>query len=239
MTPNLRWPLATLLMLAAVTGLAAGCGGTGTSTDGTAPQITKAGARAYAQAVNLRAADVPGMSATAPEEERVAPQPLDNHFARCVGRVVPDQLLVSIRSAAFRGHVPDKFEQVNSQVEVMPTTRLAAQHNAAYRTSRGLACISRVLAPALAGAGAAEAGYPNVSRLSTPLPGIRGSFGIRIATHISATAGQVPVYIDVFAFLSGPAEVSLLASGAPRPVPAAVEHRLLSLLHRRALARGL
>jgi hypothetical protein len=47
------------------------------------------------------------------------------------------------------------------------------------------------------------------------------------------------LYIDAFAFLSGPAEVALITTTFPQPVAEETESRLRSLLHSRAEANKL
>ena len=60
---------ATCLALVAIVSAVVGCGGSASApaTPATSEPITKAQATAYAHAVNLRAADLPGMSIASPE----------------------------------------------------------------------------------------------------------------------------------------------------------------------------
>jgi hypothetical protein len=74
----------------------------------------------------------------------------------------------------------------------------------------------------------------------SPLPHLLSrSFALRIVIPLSfARAGSVPfhthVYVDALGFVTGPAEISLTATGFSSPVPTATEQRLLSLLYSRA-----
>jgi hypothetical protein len=64
------------------------------------------------------------------------------------------------------------------------------------------------------------------------------SFGVRVTTTlITVVRGKqvrLPIYLDVFDLLAGPAEVDMSASGTAHPPQKAIERRLLSLLYTRA-----
>jgi hypothetical protein len=64
--------------------------------------------------------------------------------------------------------------------------------------------------------------------------GATGSFGWGITTTVSVHTIKLAIYIGIFGFTYGPAEVSLLTSAASAPFPAAAQRRLFSLLLRRA-----
>jgi hypothetical protein len=154
--------------------------------------------------------------------------------------------VAEIRSVSLRGAAGGEYGQISSEVEVLPSATLAAQNNVAARSSRAIGCITRVIPHLFGtlGGGGARYGRATVSRLPNPLPGADGGFGFRISTAVirsTSEAGQteVPVYVDLLGFISGPAEINLTATGAPQPVPADVEHRLLSLLYSRANAKRL
>jgi hypothetical protein len=91
--PVLRM-IATMLVLTATGALAAGCGSSsGSSASSGSPiagtSITKAQATAYAQAVNLGAADVPGTTIIKAEGEGKALTVAGVEFERCAGGVSP------------------------------------------------------------------------------------------------------------------------------------------------------
>jgi hypothetical protein len=235
---------------AACSGLSA-CGGRTAAPAGSAAStadrpITKAQAAAYAQAVNLRAADLPHMTVTAPEQAGKAPGRQDRELATCDGGPDPGRVIAKIHSASFGGAVEGEDEGIKSNVEVEPTDALAAQSGAVALSPRFVRCIKRFLPRVFGeanGRGRARYGRATVSRLPTPLPDVKESFGVRIATTVTSTArvGQppIPVYIDEFGFVSGRVEVSLTAFGAPQPVPTETAERLLALLRSRAEAHTL
>jgi hypothetical protein len=246
----LHRPAAAWLAIAAAGGAFAGCGGS--TTTAAVPRAsalatpTKAQATAYAQAVNLRAADLPGMSVAELERESPPSKPMGRELERCVGTVNPDLRIVKIISAKFAGAVEAQHEQINSNVEVWPTATLAARNNAASQSRRATSCAERLLPRLLAKSSGARVHYGRVTvtRLPDPLPGVDGSFGIRIAVAILGVPAaieptQPSLYIDGFSFLSGPAEVSMLATAYPQPVSEEVSTHLLGLLHSRAEAHKL
>jgi hypothetical protein len=238
---------ATCLALVAIVSAVIGCGGSASApaTSATSEPITKAQATAYAHAVNLRAADLPGMSIASPEGERPASKRLDP-VERCAGNVNPDLVVANIRSASFTGTTDPEHEQIRSVVEVMPNAAIAEQNNAANRSQRALACAKRFFPLELGSqnGGRVHYGAVTVSRLPNPLPGVPESLGYRVAVNIlgvpkAIEPTQPRLYVDAFAFLSGPAEVALVTTAFPQPVSEETESRLLLLLHSRAEANKL
>jgi hypothetical protein len=231
-----------LLLLVATGALAAGCGSSGGSSASSGSpiagtSITKARAVAYAQAVNLGAADVPGSSIIKAEGEGKAPTVTGVEFERCAGGVSPERRIVDIHSSSFRVANTSKRGRVKSAVEVMPTAALAARNNAVARSARGRACLARALPEQ--STGPLRYGPVSVTSLPNLLPGADGSFSLRLTTTVigrNLRGGEIRtrVYIDEFGFLSGPAEISLTAFGISRPVPSATEQHLLPLLFSRA-----
>jgi hypothetical protein len=238
-----------MLVLGGSAVFAAGCGSSGSSTTSRATNngassvrtSAKARATAFAHAVNLVQADVPGMTLVKPEGEREAPTRASVAFARCAAGVSPYRRILDIHSPTFTGSRPR--ERVKSAVEVMPTAALAAQNNTASRSARGRACLLRFLERALPeqSTGAVHHGPISVSRLPNLLPGAQGSYGLRLATTvivrpIGGRQGEITVYLDEFGFISGSAEVNLTATGFSHPVPTETERRLLGVLVSRAQA---
>ncbi len=244
MTARLLRSIGALPMLGAVVAIV-GCGGGGSATAANGGAITKARATAYANAVNLRASDLPEMRITAAERERNPPKSGDAELARCDGAPNPDSMIAAVKSPSFQGVAQGQFEQIRSVVEVMPSASLAAKSLGAVRTARGFECLKRLLPQALVKAATrspARYGNPRISRLSTVFPGVEDSVAIRIVTTISGGRlgrSQVPVYVDVIGFVQGPAEITLTAFGIPQPVPEEVEQRLAAALESRAAAHTL
>ena len=139
-------------------------------------------------------------------------------------------------------HVEIRRETIveKSSVEVMPTAALAARNYAAARSPRGHTCLAQALPRVVQGATplGARAGTATASFLPDLLPPGQESFGVRITTSLTRIVGgkqvRLPVYLDIFELLAGPAEVGLSATSASRPASSTTERRLLSLLYSRA-----
>jgi hypothetical protein len=243
----------SMLVCVAAGALFAGCGGsssasgTGTQSSGSAgagAEVSKAQATAYARTVNLDAIDVPGAVVRSQERESDAPSQESVRFARCAGAVNPNRRIVNVKSPTFieRGAEPT---QLKSSVEVMPSAALAARNYAAVRTTRGHACLVRVLPLVLGGATARSGGFgpATISFLPDLLPSGEESFGVRVTTSrttiLAGKQASVPVYLDIFEILAGSAEVGLSATSLSQPPNSTTERRLLSLLYDRAQAHKL
>jgi hypothetical protein len=242
-------PAATWCALVVAGSTLAGCGGgSGTSAAGasqTSAPITKAKAVAYADAVNLGAGDVPGMSIEAPKGEDPAPARPAFEFARCFGGVSPAGRIVKIHSPVFSAGRAAHAQLVEASVEVWPTPGLAARNTATFLSPRGRACFLRFREASnrqlnQRGAGWLQRGRPTVATVPNPLPGVSQSF-LRTIAQPLLRGGRIRLYLyhDVFTFISGPAEIELDATGFSHPVPSATEKRLLLLLLSRAKANKL
>jgi hypothetical protein len=193
---------------------------------------------AYARAVNLQAADVPDLRVGSPER----PAKIGAHegaFARCVGESDPRREIAKFKSATFK--YPAGFGQVESSVTVQPTQGLALSNFHASLQPRLVTCLKNLLPVVLAGKTERTIRYGpvNVTRVSDlPVPETTG-VAIRTSIIVPRLPSPVPVYIDELGFIAGHAEITLTTEGAPRPIPAEVEARLLSLLYNRAQAHKL
>jgi hypothetical protein len=239
------------MMSTAICVAIAGCGASSSlpgivAHSSSSPPITRSRATAYARAVNLRAADLPGMQLADAEGVNPAPTEAGREEARCNGSVNPNLLLVNAHSASFTGGTEPEHEEIRSEIEVMPNATLAARDNAANRSPRAIACAKHFLALQLDAQDGARVHYGpvTISPLSVPLQGATGSFAFRLEVPIlgvpTAIESKPPhLFVDAFGFLSGPSEVALLTTGFPAPVPEATDKRLLSLLYSRAQAHKL
>jgi hypothetical protein len=239
--------------------VAAGCGGAGKSSSTSATQgsgsthtavaagpITRARAVAYAQAVNLMAADVPGAKITKPEHQSAAPSPASVQYTRCAGGVSPARKVADIDSATFRTGTGLAGSRVKSSVTVLPSAALATRNFAAARSPQGRRCLATLLPQALENNPKTRGHFAgtSTSALPSPLPTGTQSFGVRVATTFTSKSAagraiQLPIYIDEFVLLAGAAEVNLSAFSLTGPVPTAGLGHLLSLLNGRAQANKL
>jgi hypothetical protein len=226
--------------VAAVALGATGCGGSDkASTTGhdASGGISRSAALAYAHAVNLRAGDIPGASTARAASEAPAPSAASLEFARCAGATDPRQRVADVRSPGFRLARPTG--EIKSSVEVMPSAALARRSFTAASSARGRACISKLLPELLGRSAAAGRKFSHVSIRALPAP-VAGtqSFGYRIGmtlgVSLKGAPRTVPIYLDAFELLHGPAEVGLSTFSVAQPPSATVEKRALTTLAARA-----
>jgi hypothetical protein len=216
--------------------------------------VPKARAVAFANAVNVRSGDVPGMvTSVRGFETGVGPPP----FGSCTTNVHASDRVVAVESPRFLrsggqrrvgglvivGRPP--IVGLHSVVYVMREPGLASRDVVAARRDGAPECVERLSAREAAGRLIDREPYKRdiaVSSLPFPLAGVVG-YALRVDGTLAARPfhqkKRPAFYEDTFGFAAGPAEIVLHTAGAPRPVPSAEEQRLLSLLHERAKAHAL
>jgi hypothetical protein len=217
-----------------------GAGGAG-GAPGSAGESATATAqgRAFASAVNLKAADVLGFHvSTEQKHQGAAEKRLEPELLRCVGATGANRPPVEASSQDFEQGASILTESVSSQVTVARTPALAAKELASIRGGHLQACLSRYFNQLLKSQNlhGASVGPVSTKHGSPPAPGADGSFGLRFTETLTLRGLRIPFYVDILGFVKGPAEVSLFTFGVPRPFPAALEERLFLLLLARAKA---
>src|SRR5271166_2254125 len=221
--------------------------GAGTPQPGARPW-TRAQAQAFARAVNLTAADVPGFTVVPPSRLGATPaeRRLQAETARCLGGsgtvtgAGSSAGLAEVSSPHFQREAGARSASVSSEVNVSRTSALASRELAEIRSARTRACLTRYMEQVLgrrAGGGVSSA--VSVVGGNPPAAGTTGGFGWRITVALAVRGARIPVYLDILGFVYGPAEVSMFSSGLPEPFPAAAEEHLYSLLLKRATAQKL
>jgi hypothetical protein len=239
-------PRATISLALALTAASlSGCGGHQTAARAPTPaarSTTPAGAIAFARAVNLTAADVPGFSvAPPPQAKSPAEKNAEGELFRCAGARGPrresaDVAHVSSPSFQLKRGIIDL--SVSSEVGVARSATLARAELGAIHSSRVRACFTRFLRSVLASGRlhSASVGDVTIQSGNPPAPGASGSFGWRVRATFAIAGAKLPVYLDMLGFVYGPARVTLVSSGALEPFPASVQQRLYELLLARAQA---
>jgi hypothetical protein len=237
----------SLSVLATCGGLVAACGGGGGG------PIAKTRAEAFANAVNLRSGDLPGMGILVPDfETRNGPL-----FGSCTTHLNASDEIVGaespwfLRSSGQRrvgtgvivGRPP--VEGVHSIVYVMRDAGLASGNLAAARGAAAPACVERVIVKDASEQLVRGEPYKReirVTSLPFPIAGVAG-YGFRVRGTLAAAVfhqkKRSAFYEDTFGFAVGPAEIVLHTDGATRAFPSVLEQHLLSLLYDRAKARPL
>ncbi len=256
--------MAAIAVLLATGGSLAGCGKGGnltttTVTRSSAPQSTRtpgaggkstapspsggalALAQAFARAVNLKPADVPGFRVSSehgrqpetPAEKRLKPE-----LRRCFGSSGEAKSLVEASSSKFERSAGLASQSVSSEVTVSQTRAPTAAELKASHSGHLPACLSHYFDLLLESQHihGASIGPVSTREGAPPAPGMTGSVGLRFTATITIRGIRIPFYLDILSFTDGPAEVSLSSFGLPRPLPSEMEEQLFSLLVTRARA---
>ncbi len=243
MIPRMRG-VAAIAVIVAVGPLIVGCGGSNG-----AKAISKANATAYARAVVLNAADLPGwrrLDTAEPVGGSSFPGP---SFARCLG-LEPIRYLARSQSVAFqrgrfdveagfqRGELDIRAEIIASEAEVAATPSSVARVIAAIRGQRGASCAEQQLRSESHEEGPVLLVFDRASGESFPPPFGSHSFKLKFAGGFGRERSKrrTPVYADVVGFDAGPALVVLIDTGWGSPPLPATEQRVRALLEARAHA---
>jgi uncharacterized protein YceK len=228
----------------------AGCGGARRHTAAKPPHAgaaasaspTRSHAEAFARAVNLTSADVPGFAATRRNEGESADEKrLRGSLRACVGPVRFREGLIDAQSPSFQLKRGVLDFGVSSDVSIAPTAASAAAELTTIRQERVRRCFSRYLDLLLAGQhrSAAKLSPVSIAGGTPPARGAAGSFGWRVVASFTVQSVKLSLYVDILGFVVGPARVTLVSSGLLRPFPALVQQRLFSLLLARATTNSL
>jgi hypothetical protein len=251
-------PAAPVLLLSVAATLLAGCGKTSlhdstntsrsgsTTAPGSAP-ATPAGAKAratvYAHLVNLRVGDVPGFTPSAkkqPKHETATEKSLEEKLRRCTGASTLNEV-ADVGSKEFKRSAGPFSQSVSSNVTVAQTPAEAARELKAIHARGVRKCLSQYVEAVLKNQdlGHVTVAPVSIAEGSPPAPGTTGSFGWRITSGLEVHAIKIPFYMDILGFVDGPAEVTLVSFGIPRPLPAETEEQLFTLLVQRAAAHAI
>jgi hypothetical protein len=206
--------------------------------------LSQARASAFASAVNLRAADVPGFAPSGEAQGGgLAPnKPLERRLARCTGALGGAHGGPAERSSPEFARASNTLgERVSSSVSFVSSEANVPAELTALRSEHTRTCLSSYLQALLRGRrfGGASVARVTIVQGTPPAPGASGGFGWRVTAVATAGRLAVPFYLDILGFVYRRAEVTLLSSGAVIPFPAAIEERLYQLLLNRATARKL
>jgi len=199
-------------------------------------------ALAFAHAVNLTAADVPGFAASEKHDSSSSSEKrLERQMLRCAGLSGSAKAVAEESSKSFRLKHQIIDLAVSSEVAVESSAAQAQKGLAAIRSSHVRSCFSNYLQQIFKSekVTGASAGPVTIQSGTPPAPGMSGSFGWRVTATFDVRGIKVPIYLDFLGFVDGPSEVTLLSSGLLQPFPAAVQQHLFSLLLSRARSHKL
>jgi hypothetical protein len=209
-----------------------------TSVPAPAPSdASKRQARAFAQAVNLTPADVPGFSATDKKDSSSSSEKrLEHEMLSCAGIAGSAKAVLEESSKDFRLKRQILDLSVSSEVAVQTSAAQAQKGLAAIRSAHVRGCFTRFLQQLFDGeqTKGAKAGPVTIQAGTPPAPGMTGSFGWRVTATFLVRGVKVPIYLDFLGFVDGPSQITLLSTGLLRPFPASVQQHLFAELLARA-----
>jgi hypothetical protein len=215
--------------------------GAGTTAASTDAALSREQAVAYAQAVNLTSADVPGFTGSAQRPQRSAREArLEHAMLSCAGSVGSESALAEVGSKDFELKRGILNLSVSSEVTVAHTAAAALRTLASIRDAHIRECFSRFLDALIKGENldGATVGPVSIQSGTPPAPGTAGGFGWRVTVPLTVHQLGVSFYLDILGFVYGPAEVTLSSTGLVQPFPAAIEQQLFKLLLARAKAHA-
>jgi hypothetical protein len=233
-------PLIAVLLVCASAILGAGCGGSASKAD---PLGASAQAVVLAKAINLRQADVPGLSAYVERDREARSGPLGN----CDEALARAPIGFLSKRFGRGGTRVLPTESVSSGVYLMASEAQAVREFEALGSARARACIRHDVERTVK-KGERERAEPflatpvevvSLSPLLRPLPVAGMRRIVRLAIASSFSEGRSRVYLDQCGFVVGRVLVDLLAVGSPHPLPLVTERRLLAVLYSRAEAHKL
>lgn len=236
------WRLMLLTTFAVCVIPIVGCGVGGTD------PVAKSRAIAFARAVNIRRADVPGMSVYVAAFETKNGPP----YSGCTTAVDSRDRVAAMESpwllrSKHRLPSPVRFatpvppvEGVHSVVYVMREPVIASRNVASGRRVTIPECLTRLRTEEASGRFIDDEPYKlgiSASSIPFPLAGVAG-YGLRVRGTLAAAVYHLKMrptyYEDTFGFAVGPSEIVLVFTSVERPFPFGEERRLLSLLYGRA-----
>ncbi len=194
-------------------------------------------ALAFARAVNLTPADVPGFVATVKHDKNSASEKrLEHQMLSCAGIGGSSKTVLEESSKDFKLKRQILDLGVSSEVAVQASAADAQKALAAIRSAHVRSCFSDYLQQLFKGEQTKDAtpGRVTIQAGTPPAPGMDGSFGWRVTATFLVRGIKVPIYLDFLGFVDGPSQVTLLSSGLLEPFPAAVQQHLFALLLARA-----
>ncbi len=202
---------------------------------------TRARAKKLALALNLKASDLPGFTATSGAgHETLAEKGLGEKLKLCMGGAPSSDAWAKVGSTSFERYAQAFHASVSSSVTIVATPAQAIAELKALRGEHARACLTSFMRGLLGGQAQDGASAKLVAiKGETPLfRDASGTFAWSITGQLTLQGVTAKFYIELAGFAYGHAEVELLSFGLPLPFPGRDERELFSLLLARAQAGG-
>jgi hypothetical protein len=205
------------------------------SGSGPTPAETKA-----AEAINLRASDLPGFSIAPHQAASPQDHQFDTDFNRCIGPQASNSGGVDLPSPTFIAANGAQVDEVSSDVSFATSSSTVTRALALIHAGTLGGCLVQALDGATfttSGGVPLTIGNANAISMQTRAPGSVGSFGVRTSMTISGPAAGLPASMDALGFAVGRKEITLTAFTIGQPFPTGAEQRLYTRLLTRTLAQ--
>lgn len=212
---SVRTPLAAFVVMVTMT---TACGdSSGSSAASEVPSAAEA--RAAADAINLRAADLPGFEVAPAEAEDPAARDADDPLLQCIGAGLDDGIVETVSPTFSQGQFPSA--QVFSSVDVYADPARAAADITAYQGDKAVQCIGDFFKKSIAAGAPPGAAFddPQVSRDTPAAPGTDASVEFQIVTALNLNGRKVPVTGRLLTYAKGHTQVALTVVQSGQAAP--------------------
>ena len=184
---------------------------------------TASAAKAAANAINLKAGDLPTGFTGKPASKDSGTKAQQQELLTCLGASGSDVSIVDIASDDFvKGQLPAQ-QTISSSVSVVPDLARAKADLASLRSSKAAGCIKTTFDKVLteqAAANKVTIAPLQVKDLPVTATGSDGAVGFAMTTTIAVAGLSIPVEVDLLAFVTKRTEVLMTAVGIAQLVPA-------------------
>lgn len=159
-------------------------------------------------------------------------------LARCVGGGHAQRAIAS-SGAKFQHKVRNVAAvQIESSVSVTPSAAIARKEARLFGSGRTSACFAEFVRHefGLAASGGAQVGKV---RSASVTPSGKGSFGWKVVAPVHFKGVSVSLYVGIYGFVEGRAQVMLSTFSMFTPIPADAVRHLYALLQQRAKTHSL
>ena len=202
--------------------------------------VTAASGQAAAEKINLRAADLPGYTATpATKEDKADAQ--EKASQACIGASTGEPV-AEFSSDDFEKGAALPSVQFASKVSFRDDAATVRSDLAAFSSEKASGCLSTFAAQIFAGVNPTSGitfAAPEVTKMTPAAAGVDGAFGYSIKTIATAKGQKVPFVIEFLGASKGRTKLTLSVFAVGGPVPAAERDILFATLMQRTSANAL
>jgi hypothetical protein len=210
------------------------------SASATPGPLTTPEASSAASEINLTPADLPGYTATPPDETTsTATEAAEDSLGTCVGASTAEPV-ADFASDDYAKGTDLPALNVSSNVNFVADPGQVTKDIAAFSAPKAEGCVATFFKDVISSSGdGLEFDEPKVTRLTPSAPGTDGAFGFRVETAAQAEGQTIPFTLDLLAFGKARTSVGLIVFGVGTSVPEAERDALFAKLVERGSANAL